>query len=134
MKNLFNNISQEEKNTILEMHSSKQNVISEQPTAPPRQTTQSGGGSGNQYRQPPYCKVGESQGKIVTAQTSKSGPDISLGETGFALSVNGKEICLISTKHTKGGYVTKASQTTTPQPAGQRQIPKYEIGMGAVSR
>jgi hypothetical protein len=43
MKNLFNNISQEEKNTILEMHSSKQNVISEQPTAPPRQTPQSGG-------------------------------------------------------------------------------------------
>jgi hypothetical protein len=32
MKNLFNNISQEEKNTILEMHSGKQNVISEQTT------------------------------------------------------------------------------------------------------
>jgi hypothetical protein len=30
MKNLFNNISQEEKDRILEMHSSKQNVISEQ--------------------------------------------------------------------------------------------------------
>ena len=30
MKNLFNNISQEEKNRILEMHSSKKNVISEQ--------------------------------------------------------------------------------------------------------
>ena len=29
MKNLFNNISQEEKNTILEMHSGKQNIISE---------------------------------------------------------------------------------------------------------
>ena len=93
-----------------------------------------GGGSGNQYRKPPYCKVGQSEGKIVTAQTGSSGPDTSLGETGLALSVNGKEICLISTKHTKGGYVAKASQTTTPQPAGQRQIPKYEIGMGADSR
>lgn len=30
MKNLFNNISQEEKNRILEMHSAKKNVISEQ--------------------------------------------------------------------------------------------------------
>jgi hypothetical protein len=30
MKNLFNNISQEEKNRILEMHSSKKNVVSEQ--------------------------------------------------------------------------------------------------------
>jgi hypothetical protein len=32
MKNLLNNISQEEKNRILEMHSGKKNVISEQPT------------------------------------------------------------------------------------------------------
>ena len=31
MKNLFNNLSQEEKNRILEMHSGKKNVISEQP-------------------------------------------------------------------------------------------------------
>jgi hypothetical protein len=31
MKNLLNNISQEEKNRILEMHSFKKNVISEQP-------------------------------------------------------------------------------------------------------
>ena len=30
MKNLFNNISQEEKNRILEMHSGKTNLISEQ--------------------------------------------------------------------------------------------------------
>ena len=30
MKNLFNNISQEEKNRILEMHSSKKNTLSEQ--------------------------------------------------------------------------------------------------------
>jgi hypothetical protein len=30
MKNLFNDISQEEKNRILEMHSGKKNVISEQ--------------------------------------------------------------------------------------------------------
>jgi hypothetical protein len=30
MKNLFNNISQEERNRILEMHSGKKNVISEQ--------------------------------------------------------------------------------------------------------
>ena len=38
MKNLFNNISQEEKNRILEMHSGKKNVISEQgvPTPTPR--------------------------------------------------------------------------------------------------
>ena len=33
MKNLFNNISQEEKNRILEMHSGKKNVISEQNNA-----------------------------------------------------------------------------------------------------
>ena len=32
MRNLFNNISQEEKSRILEMHSGKKNVISEQPT------------------------------------------------------------------------------------------------------
>ena len=32
MKNLFNDISQEEKNRILEMHSGKKNVISEQET------------------------------------------------------------------------------------------------------
>jgi len=112
MKNLFNNISQDEKNTILEMHSGKKTVISEQPAPAPSPQ----GISGNQYRKPPYCKVGESQGIIVNAQTSKSGPDVSLGETGFALSVNGKEICLISTKHTKGGYVTKASQSPTPRP------------------
>ena len=31
MKNLFNSISQEEKSRILEMHSGKKNVISEQP-------------------------------------------------------------------------------------------------------
>jgi len=34
MKNLFNNISQEEKERILEMHSAKKNVISEQSTFP----------------------------------------------------------------------------------------------------
>ena len=34
MKNLFTNISQEEKNRILEMHSAKKNVISEQTTFP----------------------------------------------------------------------------------------------------
>jgi hypothetical protein len=131
MKNLFNNISQEEKNTILEMHSGKQNVISEQPVPAPSPQ----GISGNQYRQPPYCKVGESQGKIVTAQTSKSGPDISLGETGFALSVNGKEICLISTKHTKGGYVTKASQSSTPQPTqGTRPTPQATQGTRPTSQ
>ena len=33
MKNLFNNISQEEKSRILEMHSGKKNVVSEQVTA-----------------------------------------------------------------------------------------------------
>ena len=32
MKNLFNDISQEEKSRILEMHSEKKNIISEQPT------------------------------------------------------------------------------------------------------
>ena len=116
MKNLFNNISQEEKNTILEMHSGKQNVISEQPVPAPSPQ----GISGNQYRKPPYCKVGQSQGIIVKAQTSTSGPNDSLGETGFALSVNGKEICLISTKHTKGGYVTPPSQSSTPPLPGTR--------------
>jgi len=30
MKNLFNDISQEEKNRVLEMHSGKKNIISEQ--------------------------------------------------------------------------------------------------------
>ena len=34
MKNLFNNISQDEKNRILEMHSGKKNVISEQSFTP----------------------------------------------------------------------------------------------------
>lgn len=34
MKNLFNDISQDEKNRILEMHSGKKNVISEQYTMP----------------------------------------------------------------------------------------------------
>lgn len=34
MKNLFNDISQDEKNRILEMHSGKKNVISEQYTLP----------------------------------------------------------------------------------------------------
>jgi len=34
MKNLFNNISQEEKDRILEMHSAKKNVISEQSSFP----------------------------------------------------------------------------------------------------
>lgn len=37
MKNLFNNISQEEKNRILEMHSAKKNVISEQVSFPGQQ-------------------------------------------------------------------------------------------------
>jgi hypothetical protein len=32
MKNLFNDISKEEKNRILEMHSDRDNVISEQPS------------------------------------------------------------------------------------------------------
>jgi hypothetical protein len=34
MKNLFNDISQEEKNRVLEMHSVKKTVISEQPKKP----------------------------------------------------------------------------------------------------
>ena len=34
MNNLFNNISQDEKNRILEMHSVKKNVISEQGIPP----------------------------------------------------------------------------------------------------
>ena len=34
MKNLFNNISQEDKNRILEMHSGKKNTISEQMVKP----------------------------------------------------------------------------------------------------
>ena len=36
MKNLFNNISQEERNRILEMHSGKKNVISEQNQVNPK--------------------------------------------------------------------------------------------------
>ena len=36
MKNLFNSISQEEKNRILEMHSGKKNVISEQAIPTPK--------------------------------------------------------------------------------------------------
>jgi hypothetical protein len=61
----------------------------------------------NQYRKPPYCEIGKSQGTVVKAQTGTSGPDTSLGETGLALSVNGKVVCLISTKYQQGGYVTK---------------------------
>jgi hypothetical protein len=38
MKNLFNNISQDEKNRILEMHSAKNNVISEQNAIRPTPT------------------------------------------------------------------------------------------------
>ena len=136
MKNLFNNISKEEKNRILEMHSDRYNLISEQPTAPPAvpssaggvppnvappKQTRTGGVSGNKYKKPPYCKIGQSEGKIVIAQTGSSGPDTSLGETGFALSLNGKVVCLISTKYTQGGYVTtpstQPSTTQTTQPA-----------------
>ena len=66
-------------------------------------------------------KIGQSEGKIVIAQTGSSGPDTSLGETGFALSLNGKVVCLISTKYTQGGYVTtpstQPSTTQTTQPA-----------------
>lgn len=35
MKNLFNDISEEEKNRVLEMHSGKKNVILEQPIGVP---------------------------------------------------------------------------------------------------
>ena len=65
---------------------------------------------GNQYKQPPYCKIGQSKGTVVTAQTGTSGPNTALGETGLALSVNGKVVCLISTKYTQGGYVTSQSR------------------------
>ena len=41
MKNLFNNISQDEKNRILEMHSAKKSVISEQSLTPVQKTINS---------------------------------------------------------------------------------------------
>ncbi len=40
MKSLFTNISQEEKNRILEMHSAKKNVISEQSIFPSKKVTE----------------------------------------------------------------------------------------------
>ena len=41
MKNLFNDISQDEKNRILEMHSAKKSVISEQSLTPVQKTINS---------------------------------------------------------------------------------------------
>jgi len=65
--------------------------------------------SGNQYG--PYCKIGSSQGIINQHTTGTSGPNVNLGETGFGLfDASGKLICKISTKHTRGGYVTTASR------------------------
>lgn len=151
MKHILNNLSAEEKKSILEQHTGGMKVITEnfsklinskqgdskplvneqtvpqpprpgtvrktpqttQPAPPPSggtpRQTRLGGVSGNQYKKPPYCKVGQSQGTVVIAQTGKGGPDTSLGETGLALSVNGKVVCLISTKYKQGGYVTRPS-------------------------
>jgi len=60
-----------------------------------------------QSTKPPYCKVGESQGVIRQVPTSKSGPNVNMGETGFGLYDNSnKLICIISTKYTQGGTVS----------------------------
>jgi hypothetical protein len=80
------------------------------PPAPAPSTVSSTTDPNNQYKQPPYCKIGQSKGTVVTAQTGTSGPNTALGETGLALSVNGKVVCLISTKYTQGGYVTSQSR------------------------
>jgi hypothetical protein len=54
MKNLFNSISQEEKSRILEMHSGKKNVISEQPTEDMIEYTNLGNKLKTKY--PEICK------------------------------------------------------------------------------
>jgi len=71
MKNLFNNISQEEKNRILEMHSAKKNVISEQlltqppgPAIPPSRGIRPQpvtGGGGTRPNKPPQNQKPVSQ-------------------------------------------------------------------------
>ena len=76
-----------------------------QTPAPAKNPVKKGGG---QYG--PYCKIGTSQGIIKQHTTARSGPDASLGETGFGLfDAAGKLICKISTKYTQGGYVAKPS-------------------------
>ncbi len=148
MKHILNNLSEQEKNAIREQHTGGMNVVTENfnkllgsklgDSKPLTEQTSMIGkaasaitgqgkslpqpSSGNQYKKPPYCKIGQSQGTIVTAQTGTSGPDTSLGETGLALSLNGKEVCLISTKYPQGGYVTrpttvaKTQNSTLPPP------------------
>ena len=90
MKNLFNNISQDEKNRILEMHSAKKNVISEQPiTVPPigggtRRVPRPGGGTRQSQNQTPVSQPsgGLKVGEIIniydditlTSQPVVSGP------------------------------------------------------------
>jgi hypothetical protein len=116
MKHILNNISEEEKNAIREQHTGGMKVITENFSkltnsklgdSKPLVSEQA---AALAYVKPPYCKVGQSQGTIVTAKTAViAGPDKSLGETGFALSVNGKEVCLISTKYQQGGTVASAT-------------------------
>jgi hypothetical protein len=131
MKHILNDLTEQEKNAIREQHTGGMKVITEKfsklthsklgdskPLVSEQAAALAGAASalgqskpmsGNQYVKPPYCKVGQSQGTIVTAQTAVTGPDKSLGETGFALSVNGKEVCLISTKYQQGGTVASAT-------------------------
>jgi hypothetical protein len=135
MKHILNNLSEQEKNAIREQHTGGMNVVTEnfhkllgsklgdsKPLT--EQLSMIGkaasaitgqGNPVNQYKKPPYCKIGQSQGTIVNAQTGTSGPDTSLGETGLALSLNGKEVCLISTKYPQGGYVTGATTVAKTQ-------------------
>jgi hypothetical protein len=82
-------------------------VLSEQTPQPgPKLTTTTK--PSNQFG--PYCKIGTSQGIIRQHATSKGGPNVNMGETGFGLfDGSGKLICKISTKHIQGGYVTRPS-------------------------
>ena len=137
MKHLLNNLSEEEKNSIREQHTGGMEVMTENfsrlmnsklgdskplveqgfagtigssiKRMPPGFINKQ---NGNSYKKPPYCKIGESQGTVTTSQTSLKGPDTNLGETGFSLSVNGKEVCLISTKYPGGGYYPPPGHVT----------------------
>ena len=139
MKHILNDLTDQEKNAIREQHTGGMKVVTENfnkllgsKLGDSKPLTEqismigkaasaiTGKGnpqpsSGNQYKKPPYCKVGQSQGIVVNAQTGTSGPDTSLGETGLALSLNGKEVCLISTKYPQGGYVTGATTVAKTQ-------------------
>lgn len=60
---------------------------------------------------PYYCRIGQSQGRIGQVPIHRSGPNISMGETGFGLyDSSNKLICTISTKYPQGGYVARPTR------------------------